>query len=192
LIESYTSSGATVMTDGLALQGLALAGWALERAYDDGHDMVAREGMAMAALLSGTTLTNAGLGAVHGFAAPLGANFPVPHGVVCAALLPHVIRANVEALRASGHGQAGLQRYATIGRTLTTDEHMRDKEAIEACVQVTQKLAKEMRIQPLSRFNMTEEDVPAMVALAKKASSMRFNPVALTDEVLAGVLRAAI
>lgn len=192
LIESYTSSGATVITDGLAMQGIRLAAKTLERAYRDGGDVEAREGMAMAALLSGITLTNAGLGAVHGFAAPLGANFPVPHGVVCAALLPHVIRANVETLKESAHGQAGLQRYATIGRTLMADERLGDNEAIEGCVQYTQKLASQMQIQRLSGFNMTEEDVPAMVGLAKKASSMRFNPVALSDEVLAGVLRAAI
>jgi alcohol dehydrogenase class IV len=180
------------MTDGLALQGLALAGWALERAYEDGNDMVAREGMAMAALLSGITLTNAGLGAVHGFAAPLGANFPVPHGVVCAALLPHVIRANVEALRASEHGQAGLQRYATIGRTLAADQRLGENEAIEACVQFTQRLAKEMQITRLSRYHLAEKDVPEMVALAKKASSMRFNPVVLSDKALEEVLRDAI
>jgi alcohol dehydrogenase class IV len=192
LMESYTSSGANAMTDGLALQGLALAGWALERAYDDGQDLEARGAMAMAALLSGMALTNAGLGAVHGFAAPLGANFPVPHGVVCAALLPHVIRANVETLRASGHGQAGLRRYATIGRTLTADERSDEKQAIEACVDLTQRLAGEMGIPTLGRFGLKENDVPAMVELSKKARSMRFNLVALADEMLARVLRAAI
>lgn len=99
-IESFTSIGANPITDALALEGIVRAGRSLERAYRDGSDMDAREDMAMAALLSGITLTSAGLGAVHGFAAPLGANFPVPHGTVCAALLPHVIRENVAALRA--------------------------------------------------------------------------------------------
>jgi len=94
LIESYTSTGAQPMTDALALRGIELAARALPRVYRDGTDLDAREDMALAALLSGVTLTNAGLGAVHGFAAPLGANFPVPHGTICGLLLPNVIRAN--------------------------------------------------------------------------------------------------
>src|SRR5258706_9575984 len=99
LIESYTSTGAGVLTDALAERGMNLAIGAILRAYRDGNDLEAREQMALAALFSGITLTNAGLGAVHGFAAPLGANFPAPHGVICARLLPAVIAANREALR---------------------------------------------------------------------------------------------
>jgi alcohol dehydrogenase class IV len=190
LIESYASSGATVMTDGLAMEGIGLAAWALPRAHRDGGDVEAREAMAMAALLSGMTLTNAGLGAVHGFAAPIGANFPVPHGTVCAALLPHVIAANVAALRGSG-GQAGLARYAAVGRKLT-GEDLVESEAIEACVRVTAELARVLRIPPLGQFGLAEKDIAEMVALARKASSMRFNPVVLSDEALAGVLSAAI
>jgi alcohol dehydrogenase class IV len=191
LIESYTSSGATVMTDGLAMQGIGLAARALPRAYRDGGDIEAREAMALAALWSGMTLTNAGLGAVHGFAAPLGANFPVPHGTVCAALLPHVIAANVAALRENG-GQAGLERYATVGRLLRGDERLAEVEAIETCVRITADLAKTLDIPRLGQFGLKEADVPEMVALAGKASSMRFNPVALSNEALADVLRAAI
>ena len=106
------------MTDPLALQGVTLAARSLRRAFEDGHDLDAREDMALAALLSGIALTNAGLGAVHGFAAPLGANFPAPHGAVCAALLPHVIAANIAALRAESHDHPTLARYATVGRVL--------------------------------------------------------------------------
>ena len=191
LIESYTSSGATVMTDQLALQGIALAAQALPRAYHDGADIEAREAMALAALWSGMTLTNAGLGAVHGFAAPLGANFPVPHGTVCAALLPHVIKANVAALRQSG-GQQGLQRYAAIGRRLSGDEPLAETDAIETCIAVTAELATTLKIPRLRQFGLSESNVFEMVALARKASSMRFNPVVLSDDVLASVLRAAI
>jgi alcohol dehydrogenase class IV len=191
LIESYTSSGATAMTDGLAMQGIGLAARALPRAYGDGGDVEAREAMAMAALLSGMTLTNAGLGAVHGFAAPLGANFPVPHGVVCAALLPHVIAANVAALREGG-AEAGLSRYAAVGRKLNEDERLADADAIDACARFTADLAKRLDIPRLGQFGLKDSDIAEMVGLARKASSMRFNPVALSDEALAGVLRAAI
>ncbi len=123
LIESYTSTNANPMTDGLALQGTYLAGWALRAAYARPDDLDAREAMALAALLSGITLTNAGLGAVHGLAAPLGARLPVPHGTVCAALLGPVIRANIAALREQKAGGGApavrakgfLSRYGSIG-----------------------------------------------------------------------------
>ncbi len=133
-IESYTSKGAQPMTDALALQGISLAGRSLRRAVEEGTNLDAREDMALAALLSGITLTNAGLGAVHGFAAPLGANFPVPHGTVCAALLPHVMSANVDALRAVAADHPTLRRYAAVGRTLAGGTLSSDDEAIDAAI----------------------------------------------------------
>jgi alcohol dehydrogenase class IV len=191
LIESYTSTGASPMTDALALQGIPIAARCLPAAYRNGADSDTRDGMALAALLSGMALTNAGLGAVHGFAAPLGANFPVPHGTACAALLPHVVRANVEALRAQGNAQA-LARYANIGRNLLADESADDVRAIDACADVTAQLAADMNIPSLKEFGVSSARVSEMVALARKSSSMRFNPIALSDEALGKVLIAAI
>jgi alcohol dehydrogenase class IV len=192
LIESYTSTGATPMTDALALRGIDLASRSLRRAYRDGQDVEAREAMALAAYWSGVALTNAGLGAVHGFAAPLGANFPAPHGTVCAALLPHVIRANVAALRSAASGQAALARYAAVGRKLAGDDRLAEGEAIEFCVTFTAELAHDLHIPPLSRFGMSNKDVPEMVGLARKASSMRFNPVVLSNEALGEALLAGM
>lgn len=192
LVESYTSTGAQPITDALALEGMELAAKSLQRAYEAGGDVAAREDMALAALLSGITLTNAGLGAVHGFAAPLGANFPVPHGVVCAALLPHVMRANVGALRAESPNHPALERCATVGRVVSGRQGLGQEEAIDAGVSAVADLARALDIPRLAGFGLREEDVPAMVALAKRASSMRYNPVVMPDDVLAGVLRAAI
>jgi alcohol dehydrogenase class IV len=190
-IESYTSTGANPMTDALALRGMALAAARLRDAYNFGEDVEAREAMAMAALLSGMTLTSAGLGAVHGFAAPLGANFPVPHGVVCAALLPHVIEANVLAARAQSPGHPVLARYATVGRALSHG-HVEEHQAIDNAIAETASLVRDLKIPPLGTFGLTPAAVPAMVQLARKASSMRFNPVALSDEALAGILERAL
>ena len=194
LIESYTSTGASPMTDALAMQGIPIPARCLPKAYRDGADLDAREGMALAALLSGITLTNAGLGAVHGFAAVLGANFSVPHGMVCAALLPHIIEANVKPLRGQEAAESarGLTRYAEIGRKLPGWESANDAEAIDACAQFTSKLAQELNIPPLKQFGIQLEYVTEMVSLARKASSMRFNPVVLSDESLAAALAAAI
>jgi alcohol dehydrogenase class IV len=190
-IESYTSTGANPMTDALALRGMALAAARLRDAYNFGEDVEAREAMAMAALLSGMTLTSAGLGAVHGFAAPLGANFPVPHGVVCAALLPHVIEANVSAARTHSPGHPVLARYATVGRALSHG-HVEEHQAIDNAIAETASLVRDLKIPPLGTFGLTPAAVPAMVQLARKASSMRFNPVALSDEALAGILERAL
>ena len=191
-IEAYVSTGANPMTDPIALKGVELAGRYLKRAADDGRDLEAREGMALAALLSGIALTNAGLGAVHGFAAPIGANFPVPHGTVCGVLLPRVIKANIEALREVRDGGAVLKKYADIGQALAPNEALRDEARIEACELVTTALARILDLPPLAQFGITEADVPEMVQLAKRASSMRFNPVALGDATLSYILTKAI
>jgi alcohol dehydrogenase class IV len=144
--------------------------------------------MALAALLSGVTLTSAGLGAVHGFAAPLGANYPVPHGVVCAALLPPVVEANVRALSANADGATALAKYATLGRALRGDGH----GSADDVAAFAASLARELRIPRLSSFGLTRDRAPEMVTLARKASSMRFNPVPLTDEALVGILERAL
>jgi alcohol dehydrogenase class IV len=191
-IESYTSRGASPLTDALALEGITRAGRALRRAVERGDDAEAREEMALAALLSGITLTNAGLGAVHGFAAPLGARFAAPHGALCAALLPHVMRANVEALRGEESGEAVLARYATIGRALAGAPALSAGDAVETAIECARALVRDLQIPRLGTFGVVEEAIPDVVAMARRASSMKFNPVELPEPVLAGVLRASL
>jgi len=192
LIESYTSARAQPMTDALAREGLTRAGRSLLRACIAGDDLDAREDMALAALLSGITLTNAGLGAAHGFASPLGANFPVPHGVVCAALLAPVMSANVRALRAESAGHPALRRYADVGRALTGEPLPDDGQAIDGGLRFVADLVRELKIPGLGGFGLTAEKIPEMVALAGESSSMRYNPVRLGDQVLAAILESAL
>jgi len=192
LIESYTSRGAAPITDALALEGLRRAGQSLERACADPADLAAREDMAMAALLSGLTLSNAGLGAAHGFAAPMGANFPVPHGAICAVLLPHVIRANVSALRRADAGHPCLARYATVGRILCGQAGLDDAAAADQAAACAQRLAEALRIPPLRQFGVGLQHVEELVGLAQQSSSMKYNPIVLDAPMLSAVLRAAI
>src|SRR5581483_1751763 len=119
LIEPYVSSRANPLTDGYCLEGLRRVGRSLRRAYHHGDDAPARTDMSLAALLGGLSLANAGLGVVHGFAAPLGGMFDAPHGALCAALLPHGMAVNIAALRASAPGGEGLRRYTEVARILT-------------------------------------------------------------------------
>jgi alcohol dehydrogenase class IV len=195
VIESYVSSGANPMSDAVAAEGIRLAAHSIRTAVADGANLDARESMAMAALLSGIALTNAGLGAVHGFAAPLGANFPVPHGVVCARLLPGVIKANVAALKLQSPRHPSLVKYETVGFEIESIEFAKTHAApdpFEMLVTWTANLVAEFKIPALSHYGLTEPRIPEMVELAKRSSSMRFNPVVLADDVLADILRTAI
>ena len=191
LIEPYVSCKAHPLTDGIALAGVRLAAGALPRAFRDGRDEEARDHMALAALMGGIALANAGLGAVHGFAAPLGASFPVPHGVACAALLPHVMRANVEALRAREPASPALAKYADVGEVLAGLPRGA-RTAIDAGIERVEQLLEQLRVPGLSRYGLTEARVPELVVGARRASSMKGNPIVLTDDELAGCLRAAL
>ena len=116
LIEPYVSVRANPMTDLYAVEGLRRAAEALPRAWANGDDREARRGMCWASLLGGLSLANAGLGAVHGFAAPVGGMFPAPHGAVCAALLAPAMEINVEALRRRAPESRALGRYDEVAR----------------------------------------------------------------------------
>ena len=190
-IESYTSNGANPMTDPLAREGITLAARSLRRAVADGNDLAAREEMALAALLSGITLTNAGLGAVHGFAAPAGARFPIPHGTVCAALLPGVMQANVGELRRIDPGHPWLARYAEVGRRMTGDRSCSDDRAVDAATTFVSDLVRDLRIPRLGTFGISEADIPELAQTARKASSMKFNPIELPPATLEQILRNA-
>ena len=190
-VESYTSNGANPMTDPLAREGVARAGRSLRRAVENGDDVDAREDMAFAALISGVTLTNAGLGAVHGLAAPLGARFPVPHGAVCAALLPHVMKANIEALRAEDPNHPVLRRYAEVGRLLAGRCDLLGDDATDAGAEVAASLARDLQIPGLGALGVEEDGIEDVVGMAQKASSMKFNPVVLPAETLVEIVRRA-
>ena len=103
-------------------KGFARSATALERAYTAARTGVTvapahREALALASLLGGLCLANAGLGAVHGFAAPIGGMFDAPHGAVCAALLGPVMVANVAALRARASSGTGARPLSRGGRS---------------------------------------------------------------------------
>jgi alcohol dehydrogenase class IV len=190
LVESYLSRNASPLTDGLCLEGLRVAGQALERVYHQPDDADAREQMALASLVGGICLANAGLGAVHGFASPLGALFPIPHGVACAALLPQVVRANLAAARGSQVEGRVCVRAARIGEAITGVRYSSNEEAAEAAVVRLEEIQRELAIPRLGTLGLEERDIPRLVA-GSRGSSMRYNPVDLTDEQLDAALRSA-
>lgn len=188
LIEPYTSCRAQPFTDTLCVDGLRRATRSLRRAYDDGRDASAREDMALASLFGGLALANSGLGAVHGFAGSLGGMFSAPHGAICATLLPHVMAANLGALRSRAPGHDALRRYDEVARLLTASLHATAEEG----VQWVAALVAHLGIRPLSAYGVTSSDFPAIIAAATQASSMKANPVLLTDAELAAILERAL
>ncbi|MGD1101246.1 MAG: iron-containing alcohol dehydrogenase [Terriglobia bacterium] len=188
LIEAYVSIRSNPVTDGFCVRGIPLAARSLRRAFHHGHESEARHDMSLAALLSGLALANAGLGVVHGFAAPLGGRFPAPHGAICAAILPYGMEINLRALRARDPQSIALRRYQEVGRMLTGWPGATAEDGITW----TREICQELEIPPLKTYGMGEQDVPALIAEAAKASSMKGNPLALTPEELGEVLTRAM
>ena len=187
LLEVYVSSQANPLTDGICREGLSRVGRSLRRAYEDGDDPDAREDMALASLFSGLGLANAKLGAVHGFAGPLGGMYSAPHGVICARLLPLVMEANVQALRRRKSNSAALAKYDEAARLLTG----RNSALAADAVTWVRELCMALKVPSLARFGLKQQDFETITAKAKKSSSMKGNPVELTDDELLNIIRAA-
>ncbi len=188
LIEPYVSVRANAMTDLVCLEGIRRVARSLRRACQNGGDREARTDMALASLFGGLALANAGLGAVHGFAAPVGGMFPAPHGAVCAALLPHAMAVNIRALRARDSEGEALRRYGRVAEILTG----RAEASPEDGVRWVRELCQELRIPPLASYRIRAQHVPVLVEKAARASSMKGNPVALTPEEMTEILTAAL
>jgi alcohol dehydrogenase class IV len=188
LIEAFVSNKANPLTDGICREGLQRAGRSLRRVFEDGGNAGARADMSLASLFSGIALANAKLGAVHGFAGPLGGMTDAPHGVICGKLLPYVMQANVRALQDRAPGSPFLARFDEVGRILTGRS---TAHASDAVIWI-EKLCAALNLPGLRRYGLAEEDFSTVVAKAKNASSMKGNPLELSDEELLEVLRRAI
>jgi alcohol dehydrogenase class IV len=180
LIEPFLSARANPLTDAFAREGIRRSARSLKKAVREGAGAEEREDLALASLMGGLCLANAGLGAVHGFAAPVGGMFEAPHGAVCAALLPAVLEINLRALRARATVNPILARYQELASLLTGRP---DAESDDAIAWVRE-LGDLLEVPGLRRYGLTESGVPALVEKAKAASSMKANPLPLTDEEL--------
>jgi alcohol dehydrogenase class IV len=187
LIEPFVSIRANPVTDGFCTEGMRRVARSLRTACEQGQDLAAREDMALASLLGGLSLANAGLGAVHGFASPIGGMFHAAHGAICAALLPHVMRINLRALRERFPESDSLSRYGSVAKILTRSE---DATAMDGINWVSD-LCKTLQIPGLRAYGVTADHSPVLVEEAAKASSMKANPIVLTKDELTEVLQAA-
>jgi alcohol dehydrogenase class IV len=187
LLESYVSLRANSFCDALALDGLAHVRTSLLALYGNPEDAAAREGMAYASLLSGITLAQVGLGSVHGLAAPLGAFFPIPHGVACGTLVASATAVNVRALLERDPDHPALARYAEAGRVLCGETFADDGEARGALVHRLEDWTRTLHLPTLDQFGVTGGDHPRIVAHSR-GSSMKTNPIELTDAEIGAIL----
>ncbi len=193
LIEPFVSARANPLTDGFAREGLRRSASALRRAYTAARMGIVvapadREALALASLLGGLSLANAGLGAVHGFAAPLGGIFDAPHGAVCAALLEPVMQSQRGGVRARDPDGPALVRYQEVAALVTGKPAATIEEGLEWIAA----LCRALDVPGLARYGMRESDVGALVGKARVASSMKGNPIALTDAELSEIATRAL
>lgn len=188
LLESFVSVKANPLTDGICREGLSRAGRALRLVYQNPKDPAAREEMALASLFGGLALANAKLGAVHGFAGPLGGMIGAAHGEICARLLEPVCRANIEALNAREPESPVVERYREAARLILGHREATSSDLIEWVEEST----KLFGIPTLSALGLTGNRMEEAVAKAQAASSMKGNPVELGSEELYQILEAAM
>ncbi|HEY3289196.1 MAG TPA: iron-containing alcohol dehydrogenase [Anaerolineae bacterium] len=188
LIEPFVSIKANPITDSFCREGMRRAARSLQRTYEHGDDRTAREDMACASLFGGLALANSGLGAVHGFAGPIGGLFPIPHGAVCACLLPIVMEVNLHALRERQPDSHILQKYDEIAQILTANPNATSQDGVNW----VQELCSALRIQPLRAFGIDDKSVPELIEKSAVASSMQANPLKLTYDELREILMRAL
>ncbi|MBF0289096.1 MAG: iron-containing alcohol dehydrogenase [SAR324 cluster bacterium] len=188
LLESFVSNQANPLTDGICREGLHYVARSLVKAFQKGDDGKAREDMALASFFGGLALANAKLGAVHGFAGPMGGMFDAPHGALCARFLPFVMETNLRALTARLPNSPVLDRYVEVARIVTGNPEAQAADGIGWA----QEISDALHIAPLAELGVQKNDFLRIVEKSENASSMKGNPVALTREELTHVLEQAL
>ena len=188
VLEPYVSCFANPLADAFCIQGLRRVGRSLRRVYAAPDDAAAREDMAFASLMGGLALANAKLGAVHGFAGVLGGMYAAPHGAVCAALLPHVIKANIRALQQRQPHHPTLKRFDDIARLILDDPSANASAALD-WIDETSRL---FGIPKLGGYGVQATDFDAIVEKSSASSSMKGNPLQLNADELKAILAAAL
>ncbi|MBS0298700.1 MAG: iron-containing alcohol dehydrogenase [Proteobacteria bacterium] len=188
LLESYVSIKANAFTDALAISGLHAARDALIPLYrQHGNLPQHREKMAYAALLSGITLAQAGLGSVHGLASPLGAFYPIPHGVVCGTLVAAATRVNIRTLQAREPNNPALAKYLHVAEILCEKRFIDPQIAFNILIDLLAQWTDELALPRLSHYGLQSTGLDKVIANCR-GNSMKTNPIVLTDEEIRQIL----
>jgi len=184
LLESFLSTRCSKLTDALALEGILHVRNSLKKAVSNGNDPEARAGMSYASMLSGITITNAGLGLVHGFASSIGGRKDIPHGVICGTLMGVVNRAIIERLLKEDTNPAALEKYIRLGKLLSGTEERSDVDYAFYVANTIESLVEELKIPSLGNYGLTEEEITAIA----RSTDHKNNPVVFTTEELKDML----
>ena len=188
LLESYVSTKANAMTDALAVDGIRKIRDGLESAYHDGDRLEARENVSYAAMLSGITLANAGLGAVHGFASSIGGFFDIPHGLVCARMMEPVNRLTIDKLKQKSSNNKALYKYARIGKLFSQNKSLSDDDYIKILLEVIARWTEDFKLKKLSEFGVKPMDFGKIIAVTDNKN----NPVVLDASEFEEALKSGI
>lgn len=184
LLESYTSTKATIITDSLAINAIKCINRSLIKAYNDGFDIEARSDMAYASTISGITLSNAGLGLIHGIASSIGGYFEIPHGVICGILFGVINRININKLIEQDPGSVYLRKYAEVGRLFSPHKAKNIKYYALSLVDKLEEMIIDLEIPKFSEYGIHEFDIERIIA----SSGHKNNPVKFEKEELKSVL----
>ena len=184
VIEPYVSTKANLMTDIFCREGIKSAATSLLKAYSDGNDLSARINMSWVSLLGGICLANSGLGAVHGFAGTIGGMFHIPHGAICASLLPSVMEVNINALKQRNPDSISINRYQEVFQIVTGNPNV----SILAGLNWFRELQVKLQISSLTKLGISKDIFPDIIKQSKIASSMKANPILLNDDELIEIL----
>ena len=187
LLETFVSNQANPFIDMYCREGMKRISCSLVKAFNDGTNLEAREDMSMASMLGGMALANVKLGAVHGFAGPMGGMFSIPHGAVCARLLPAVMEMNIQVLNEQ-KAEDLILKFDEVARILTGN----DKATAPDGIVWVEALVDKLKIPMLSKFGVEQDHFPELVEKAKKSSSMKGNPVLLSSEQLTTILEKSL
>lgn len=187
VIEGYVSNKTNPMTDMICQEGILRGSRSLLAAYKNGMDERAREDMSLTSLFGGLALANGGLGAVHGFAGPIGGMFGAAHGVICASLLPYVMKYNVKFSAESGNYMELQSRYRNIAHWVTGNPDAEIEDGVRWVIE----LAEALEIPGLQSLGIERNDFDKIVENSKVSSSMQKNPVKLDEPTLKAILEEA-
>ena len=184
-MEAYTSLAATPVSDMNALRAIELIGGNLAQAVAHGENLEARENMLLGSYLAGLALAQAGVGAVHAMAYPLGAFFDIPHGEANAVLLPYVLAFNL---------MACPDRFADMAYALSEmPDDLTTRDAAEMCLSEVILLSQDIGIPAnLDELNVPKSEVPAMAQKAMTvARPIANNPRKVAAEDLEAIYHEA-
>lgn len=181
LLESYLSTNSNPITDALALDGITRLAANIETAYMQGNNIEARTNMSYAALISGITLANAGLGLVHGFAQPLGSLFNLPHGIVCGTLMGAANRITVERIRKTGNTFT-INKYHKAAMAVGFDST--ENKAIDQFIDFIDELTLKFKLPKLSNFGIETADFDKIIS----NTGLKYHPEKLSNNDLHKIL----